>query len=256
MGRPGAVFCLPRNHSGMKRSKAVKHIRKQYRDALIAYVIPSLLSVYLTTGSFTAWYNSVDLRQTPHPSRSTQEAPQPTASRPVDHVALVSEIIAEDIPSHPETKSLATLIVSESYKADIDPLFVAAVVRTESRFKEKAVSPRGAKGLMQLMPETGRYVAKLSKIELKNTKALDNPETNIKLGIWYLKYLHTKFKGDREQALVAYNWGPANLRRAIAEGAAYPKESIQYVHRVNSHYANSTEKLRQYALAASETSLS
>jgi soluble lytic murein transglycosylase len=168
----------------------------------------------------------------------------------VDHVRLVSEIIEQDIPAHPEKLSLAALIVSESKRAEIDPLFVTAVVRTESHFRNKAVSRRGAKGLMQLMPATGRYISKLSRIELKNSDALSNPETNIRLGVWYLKHLHERFQGDRNHALVAYNWGPTNLRRAMANGSQLPQESVQYVHRVISHYTASTEKRRQYALTS------
>lgn len=239
----------------MKRSKAVKHFYNQYHNALAAYVLPSLLSLYLVWGCD---YTQHGVRQaTPDPTPKSSQSPTvaPLAARQGDHVAVVSELIAQDIPSHPDTKSLATLIVSESHKAEIDPLFVAAIVRAESRFKHKASSPRGAKGLMQLMPETGRYIAKLSKIELTSVRALDNPETNLRLGIWYLKHLHKRFEGNREQALVAYNWGPTNLKRALASGGAYPQESIQYVQRVVSHYATSTEKLRQYALSSAATSL-
>jgi hypothetical protein len=232
----------------MKRSRAVTHILRQSSHAFIGCVLSSLLSLYVTT----LWLNgkSDTIRAGAPTEPSVQGVVQTAPPKEVDHVRLVSEIIEQDIPAHPDKHSLATLIVSESKRAEIDPLFVTAVVRTESHFKNKAVSRRGAKGLMQLMPETGRYIAKLSRIELKNIDALHNPETNIRLGVWYLKHLHERFEGDRKQALVAYNWGPTNLRRAMASGSQFPKESVQYVHRVISHYTASTEKLRQYALAS------
>lgn len=171
------------------------------------------------------------------------------------HVAFVTELIEDDLPSLPDRHSLAELIVSESRKADIDPLFVTAVVRTESMFRHKAVSHRGAKGLMQLMPSTGYYVAKLSKIELKNTDALQNPETNIKLGIWYLKHLHERFKGDTERALVAYNWGPTNVNRALARGSAVPQQARQYAHKVLSRHSAWTDRLRQFASLRAATAV-
>jgi soluble lytic murein transglycosylase len=153
-------------------------------------------------------------------------------------IAFVSQIIRKEHPAHPESDKLAKLIVEHSRKAEIDPLFVTAVVRAESMFKHRAISPRGASGLMQLMPETGAYVAKMNKIDLKNSAALHDPETNIRLGISYLKYLELKFSGDRRKVLIAYNWGPANLMRSTTTGSRPPNESIRYVERVlNSHSA-------------------
>jgi soluble lytic murein transglycosylase len=171
------------------------------------------------------------------------------------HVTLVTEMIESEIPAHPEKQSLAQIIVSESRKADVDPLFVAAIVRAESMFKHKAVSRRGAQGLMQIMPATGRFISKQSKIELKDAAALHNPETNIKLGVWYVRYLLTKFKGDRTQMLVAYNWGPSNMLKAIASGTSLPKESVQYVQKVLTHHTTWTERLSQFATLRRDSSI-
>ena len=69
---------------------------------------------------------------------------------------------------------------------DLEPAFVAAVVYTESRFRPDARSHRGAYGLMQLLPQTARFIQKRSGIE----GDWRDPKTNLKIGIWYLGYLN------------------------------------------------------------------
>lgn len=170
-------------------------------------------------------------------------------------IEFVSTMIKQELPERTDSDELARIIVTESRKADIDPLFVAAIVRAESMFSRTAVSRRGAKGLMQLMPATGQYLSKISKIELKAINDLHNPEVNIKLGVWYLKYLERRFSGSRERQLVAYNWGPTNLLRALSSGASYPRESIHYVHKVLSRHSMWTTQLAQVIADRSQTAL-
>jgi soluble lytic murein transglycosylase-like protein len=170
-------------------------------------------------------------------------------------IEFVSTIIKQELPARTDSDELARIIVTESRKADIDPLFVAAIVRAESMFARSAVSHRGAKGLMQLMPATGRYLSKVSNIELKAINDLHNPETNIKLGIWYLKYLERRFSGSRERQLVAYNWGPTNLLRALSSGTSFPRESMQYVEKVLSRHSLWSNQLAQDLAVRSQTAL-
>lgn len=96
-----------------------------------------------------------------------------------------------------------------STKYGLDSKLVASVINEESSFKPNAVSPAGAVGLMQILPSTGEYVADLlgddfTKINLKD------PETNIKYGCYYLKYLKQKFS-DEKTLLCAYNAGETNV---------------------------------------------
>ena len=110
----------------------------------------------------------------------------------------------------------ADIIVKESKVHHIDPILVVAVVYTESRFKNNARSNRGAKGLMQLLPNTANYIhTKLDK-NLSSPIDLFNPEVNLSLGIAYLDYLLKKTNGNLNYALAAYNMGPANLYKAIS----------------------------------------
>lgn len=167
-------------------------------------------------------------------------------------LSLVSQIIDDNNPEHPHRDSIAKSIINEGHRARIDPLLIAAVVHTESTFRHTATSPRGAKGLMQIMPQTGRYVAKINKIKFSGSAALNDPQLNIRLGVLYLKQLQERFKGDLERTLVAYNWGPSNLVRALANGASFPKESQNYVRRVRERHALWSARLLGAGLLADD----
>lgn len=109
---------------------------------------------------------------------------------------------------------------------DIDYSLVKAVIRAESGYNPKAISKKGAMGLMQLMPETA------SLFECENPF---DPESNIRTGIKYLKYLINYFKNDIELALAAYNAGPKNV---IKYGYSIPpfSETKNYVKKVLEYY--------------------
>ncbi|MHB9146423.1 MAG: lytic transglycosylase domain-containing protein [Symbiobacteriia bacterium] len=97
-----------------------------------------------------------------------------------------------------------------------DPLFLAAVVRTESKFNPQAVSRSGARGLMQVMPETGRWAAGELGIEPFDAELLYHPPTNLWIGSWYLDSLRQDFRGDIVLALAAYNGGRRNVAEWLA----------------------------------------
>ncbi len=95
---------------------------------------------------------------------------------------------------------------------ELDPLFVAAVIKVESGFQPRAESERGAKGLMQLMPDTARWIAQQTGSEFRNDY-LYNPDYNIRLGCWYLANLRKEFDNNEMLVLAAYNGGRGNVRR-------------------------------------------
>jgi hypothetical protein len=101
------------------------------------------------------------------------------------------------------TEALEQKIALESKKNGIDPNLVKAVIQTESNFKANAISPKGAMGLMQLMPPT----AKMLGVE----DALD-PMENIEGGTKFLGDMMSEFQ-DRKLALAAYNAGPAAVKK-------------------------------------------
>ncbi|WP_346928863.1 lytic transglycosylase domain-containing protein [Clostridium sp.] len=104
-------------------------------------------------------------------------------------------------------------IIEYSEMYNVDPNLVAAVINTESKFVVDASSSKGAIGLMQIMPETGKWIAE--KLELTNFKEeiIADPEMNIRMGTWYLKKLSDDFNGDYILILAAYNGGPGNVTK-------------------------------------------
>lgn len=103
---------------------------------------------------------------------------------------------------------------AEEYR--LDPYLVCAVAHTESRFQPAAVSRLGAVGVMQLMPDTGIWIGDHLGLELTESDLTD-PETNIILGCWYLRYLLDQFEEDHTLALAAYNGGIGNVRKWLAD---------------------------------------
>jgi len=132
-----------------------------------------------------------------------------------NHVAeleIFQQIIRHsDMDQHLALK-LASIINNESQKYGLDPYLILSVIQVESRFSPKALSHKGARGLMQVMPTTGRYVANKYDLPLKNSRALFDPVTNIRLGIAYLSYLENMY-GNMDYALFAYNHGPKKSKQ-------------------------------------------
>ncbi|MDQ7838063.1 MAG: lytic transglycosylase domain-containing protein [Thermodesulfobacteriota bacterium] len=116
-------------------------------------------------------------------------------------------------------------IVSEaSRKYGVEPALIKSVIAVESNGDPQAVSPAGARGLMQLMPATAA--------ELGVTDPFD-PAQNVMAGTRYLRQLMDRYQGDVKLALAAYNWGMGNLEK---RPEALPKETREYIARVESRY--------------------
>lgn len=117
-----------------------------------------------------------------------------------------------DVP----TREVARILVDESRAAGLDPLFVLAVIETESNFDVEACSPSRAKGLMQIIPSTFKWI-------LPSGRPF-NPVDNVQAGTRYLAYLSKSFRRP-ESILMAYNGGPGqatNYLKAQAQGDEYP----------------------------------
>jgi len=95
----------------------------------------------------------------------------------------------------------------------LEEALVLAVIREESRFNPKTLSWANARGLMQIIPQTGLGVARLVGIKSYRTAQLFEPEMNIKLGCYYLAQLLKRFGGNKIYALAAYNGGPIRVKK-------------------------------------------
>ncbi len=114
------------------------------------------------------------------------------------------------------------LIFRASRKYNVDAALVKAVIKAESNFNHQAVSPKGARGLMQLMPTTA------TSLQVQNSF---HPENNIEGGVRYLRYLLNLFKGNLSLALAAYNAGEGAVVRHHYNIPPY-RETQTYVRRV------------------------
>lgn len=110
------------------------------------------------------------------------------------------------------------IIAQNSEEYSLDPYLVSALICAESRFKADAVSPKGAVGLMQIMPDTGEWVAGKIGMEGYSRDVLSDPVVNIKLGCWYLNYLNERFSGDIDKVLAGYNAGPSKVTEWAGDG--------------------------------------
>lgn len=122
---------------------------------------------------------------------------------------------------------------------DLEPAFVAAVVYTESRFRPDARSHRGAYGLMQLLPQTARFIQKRSGIE----GDWRDPKTNLKIGIWYLGYLDDRYMGDERLVLAAYNSGESRVDAWVSSEGFDVGEDIPF--RETRHYVENVLKAQR-----------
>lgn len=100
----------------------------------------------------------------------------------------------------------------------LDPLLIAALIRVESKFQAENVSRVGAVGLMQLMPDTAEWVGQQSGLPYSGVQELAVPETNIRLGAWYLANLYQQFDGNETAVIAAYNAGPGRVKGWIRDG--------------------------------------
>jgi soluble lytic murein transglycosylase len=105
------------------------------------------------------------------------------------------------------------IIRQASEENDLDPSFVAGVIYTESRFRPDAKSHRGAYGLMQLLPQSARFIQRKSSIK----GDYRDPEVNVRLGTWFLGYLNDRYKGHERLMLAAYNSGEGNVDAWVSE---------------------------------------
>ncbi len=109
-------------------------------------------------------------------------------------------------------RPFAEIVLEAAARYELEPHLIWAVMREESHFRPEAVSRVGALGLMQIMPATGREIARSKGMKISNLELLQ-PEVNIDFGAYYLRRMLDQFGGDLDKALAAYNGGPGNVRR-------------------------------------------
>ena len=165
--------------------------------------------------------------ETPAPAAPRPQAtpPPPDPNDEVERLKKAADLLVKvnaalGTPQSPYGKVIYDIAVRHS----INPHLVAALIHVESAFNPRAVSPKGAYGLMQLLPETAR------RFGLTKKKDLFDPKKNLEAGVRYLKWLADRFGGDAEKILAAYNAGEGAVQRF---GGIPPYQETQsYVQRI------------------------
>jgi soluble lytic murein transglycosylase len=132
-----------------------------------------------------------------------------------------------------EIRHLARVLVVEAHRAGLPPAFVLAVIDVESGGRNFAVSHVGARGLMQILPATGEFVAEQIGVPWGGPSTLFDPAANVRLGVSYLVGMIERYANVRT-ALAAYNWGPGQIARCVRRGEAIPRA---YADRVLAAYS-------------------
>jgi len=133
-----------------------------------------------------------------------------------------------------EAWSVAEVILGESAKRKLDPLLVLALIRVKSDFQYAVVSPSGARGLMQIMPDTGKFLSAVLGRESNlrpaafRPESLDEPHFNIRLGTYYLHDLKKQFQ-DLTVTLTAYNFGPIEIQNRLDNNLEFPSDFASLV---------------------------
>jgi soluble lytic murein transglycosylase len=172
-------------------------------------------------------------------------------------LGVVAAVEASRLPER-QQRRLAMAIVREARRNNLDPMLVVALIRCESSFNNYAVSHVGAMGLMQVMPDTGTYLADKAGFKLQRHTNLFDSELNVELGTAYLADLIGRF-GTVEKALVAYNAGPGLAKKILAKRdkrerfmAGYPAKVMKEFRRLKAQQQRELTRAEEQRKATHE----
>lgn len=144
-------------------------------------------------------------------------------------------------------KPLMQPILNFSVEYQMDPFWIISIIMVESNFKLDAVSPKNARGLMQIKPDTAQHLYQLMQKTLTEdqvSKNLYHPKENIEVGVFYLKKLLQNFNMNYRFATVAYNIGPGKLRNRLSE-KSLDVNNFSYLVKVRDRYMALSHKFSQ-----------
>jgi soluble lytic murein transglycosylase-like protein len=193
------------------RSKFLVHMRLSFRLS-IAISLLAFASLPASSAEVAILRNGFSIRLQRHEPREGMTRLY-SADSPTNYVEVPTDQIvrfeAEELPRAPALEatlptSLEEMVSTASNSNHIDPDLIMALIRAESGFNANAVSPKGARGLMQLMPQTASHLGVGDPLD---------PVANVKGGTRYLRELLDLYHNDLVKALAAYNAGPKRVEQ-------------------------------------------
>lgn len=142
--------------------------------------------------------------------------------------------------------SLTEAIIKESAEFGFDPIFIFSIIKTESMFNPNARGSAGEIGLMQIKPDTAKWIADKFDVDWKGDGALYDPVYNVKIGIRYFSLLRSKFGKTAFYYIPAYNMGPQNvrnIRRDLASETEIKDVEFAYSKKVMANYKSTYRTL-------------
>ena len=217
----------------------------------LAFYCENMFALDQTSGSAEFSSNSTS-RRISHAREllgsSYKNSPVHKSTGVVSVTRFIYNVVQDSMPAkyRKDAAEVSATILSESAKHGFDPLFVVAVIQTESSFNPGMIGGVGEIGLMQVRPETAQWIIQKLDLPIKGKTALKNPAMNVRIGIAYMSYLRGSFGGAAYRYVAAYNMGPTNVRRMI-EQSTPPRE---YATRVMTNYDNIYRRLIKTDVAA------
>lgn len=207
-----------------RSNEQAREVLRVIKDAMLGLLTDDeqdsdLLSSYHMIQPFTRSHHALSSDRTYQVSRYQQQAATVHASQAEPVVAEEAEETSAQ--PHSLKERIEQLIDRVAQQVELPSWLIHSVVSAESSYQPDAVSPAGAEGLMQLMPETAK--------EMGVNDSFD-PQQNLIGGSRYLKRLLNKYDGDLDHALAAYNWGQGNVDRKGLE--QMPTETRNYIARI------------------------
>ncbi len=148
---------------------------------------------------------------------------QEAISRVTDYMRNVNMELEDE-----KLRIISEMVYDESLRYNLDYRLVLALMKIESNFRYKAVSKKGARGLLQIKPSLARYVADGVGVTWQDDTTLDEPDTNIKIGVHVFSKLINDFKSI-QMALHAYHVGPTRFREILFEEKKPQKHYVNLV---------------------------
>jgi len=198
----------------LRNGRSISFVRReQLGDTTRLYTSDGYVDI------LTDQIESFEVEETPPTPPQQPPVPQPDTT--TQQIAPVNAVTQPTVANSNSKVDLDELVRDASQRRQLDPDFVNSVIKAESNFKTRAVSPKGAQGLMQLMPQTAA--------QLGVSNAFD-PRANVDAGTTYLSQLLDLYHDDPILALAAYNAGPQRVQQY--HGVPPYRETHAYIARI------------------------